>query len=63
MLHAGSERDFAAVFAALVRLRVEALVIGTDTLFTSRSEELAALAYRHRVLAIYQYPEFTLPAA
>ena len=59
MLHAGSERDFAAVFAALVRLRVEALVIGTDTLFTSRSEELAALAYRHRMPAIYQYPEFT----
>jgi ABC-type uncharacterized transport system substrate-binding protein len=59
VLHAGSERDFAAVFEALVRLRVGALVIGTDTLFTSQSEELAALAYRHRMPAIYQYPEFT----
>jgi putative ABC transport system substrate-binding protein len=59
VLQAGSERDFATVFAALVQLRAEALVIGTDTFFTSRSEELAALAYRHRVPAIYQYPEFT----
>jgi hypothetical protein len=30
-----------------------------DSLFTSRAEELAALALRHRVPAIYQYPEFT----
>jgi putative ABC transport system substrate-binding protein len=59
VVHASSERDFAAVFASLAQLRADALVIGTDTFFTSRSEELAALAVRHRVPAIYQYPEFT----
>ena len=59
VLNASSEQDFAKVFATLPRLQAEALVIGTDTLFTSRSEELAALAVRHRMPAIYQYPEFT----
>ena len=56
-LHASS--DFAAVFATLVQMRADALVISSDSRFTSRAEELAALALRHRVPAIYQYPEFT----
>jgi putative ABC transport system substrate-binding protein len=34
-------------------------VIGPDALFTGRAKELGALALRHRVPAIYQYPEFT----
>jgi putative tryptophan/tyrosine transport system substrate-binding protein len=55
-LHASS--DFAAVFATLLQMRADALVISPDSLFTSRPEELAALALRHRVPAIYQYPEF-----
>jgi putative ABC transport system substrate-binding protein len=33
-------------------------VIGPDALFTSRSEQLAALALRHAVPAIYQWREF-----
>jgi putative ABC transport system substrate-binding protein len=40
-------------------MRADALVISPDNVFTSRSEELAALALRHRVPAAYQYPEFT----
>jgi putative tryptophan/tyrosine transport system substrate-binding protein len=56
-LHASS--DFAAVFATLLQMRADALAISPDSLFTSRAEELAALALRHRVPAIYQYPEFT----
>jgi putative ABC transport system substrate-binding protein len=59
VVHASSERDFAAAFATLAQLRADGLVIGTDNLFTDRSEELGALALRHRVPAIYQYPEFT----
>jgi putative ABC transport system substrate-binding protein len=59
VLRAGSERDFATVFATFSQLRVDALVIGTDTLFTSQSAQLAALAVRYRVPTIYQYPEFT----
>jgi putative ABC transport system substrate-binding protein len=42
----------------LVQLRAGALVIGADALFNSRSEQLAALALRHAVPAVYQYREF-----
>src|SRR5262245_47147284 len=35
VLHAGNERDFDRVFAALVQLRAGALVIGADAIFTS----------------------------
>jgi putative tryptophan/tyrosine transport system substrate-binding protein len=57
-VHASSDRDFDAVFERLTQLRVGALVIGPDTLFTSRSEQLATLAVRHEMPAIYQFREF-----
>jgi putative ABC transport system substrate-binding protein len=57
-LHASNEREIDAAFAALVRLRASALVIGADALFNSRSEQLAALTLRHAVPAIYQFREF-----
>jgi putative ABC transport system substrate-binding protein len=59
VLHASTERDFDAVFATLDRLRAGALVIGTDAFFNSRSKQLAALALRHALPAIYQYRQFT----
>jgi hypothetical protein len=43
VLYASSERDFKLVFARLVELRASGLVIGTDSLFNTRKEELAAL--------------------
>jgi putative tryptophan/tyrosine transport system substrate-binding protein len=58
VLHASSERDFDTVFASLVQLRAGGLVIGTDALFNSRSEQLAALTTRHAVPAVYQFREF-----
>jgi putative ABC transport system substrate-binding protein len=59
VLHASTERDFDAVFAALAQLRAAALVIGSaDPFFASRAEQLAALALRHAVPAIYQFREF-----
>jgi putative ABC transport system substrate-binding protein len=58
VLHASSERDFDTAFATLLQLRAGALVIVTDALFISRSEQLAALTVRHRVPAIFQYHEF-----
>jgi putative ABC transport system substrate-binding protein len=59
VLHASTERDFNTVFATLLQLRAGALVIGSDALFSTRSEQLAALALRHAVPTIYQYREFT----
>ena len=40
-------------------LQVGGLVIGSDQFFNSRSGQLAALALRHSLPAIYQYREFT----
>jgi len=58
VLNASTERDFDAVFAKLVEFRAGGLVIGGDALFTSRSEQLAALAARHAVPAAYKGREF-----
>ena len=59
VLHARTERDFDAVFASLVQMRVGALVINNGSLFLSRIEQLAALTVRHAVPAISAYREFT----
>ena len=58
VLHASTERDFDAVFANLIRLRAAGLVIGAHAFFTARSEQLAALAVRHAVPAVYEIREF-----
>jgi putative ABC transport system substrate-binding protein len=58
VLNASTERDFDGIFAKLTRLRAGGLVIGPDVFFTSQREQLAALALRHAVPAIYQYHEF-----
>jgi putative ABC transport system substrate-binding protein len=58
ILHALTERDFGSVFAELVQLRAGGLVIATSPLFSTRSEQLAALAMRHAVPAISPYREF-----
>ena len=60
VLNAGTERDFDGVFARLIQLRAGGLVIGPDPLFTSLSEQLAALALRHAVPTIYQNREFAV---
>jgi putative ABC transport system substrate-binding protein len=59
VVHASIESDFAAVFAALVQRQIGGLVIAGDGLFVSRSEQLAALALRHAVPAIFQFRDFT----
>jgi putative ABC transport system substrate-binding protein len=58
ILHASAERDFDNVFAAVVEMKAGGLVIGTDSLFNTWKEELAALSIRHRVPTIHQYREF-----
>jgi putative ABC transport system substrate-binding protein len=59
VLNASTESEIDTAFATLVQLRAGGLVIGADALFSSRVEQLAALALRHRIPAIYQFPEFT----
>ena len=57
-LRASTEGDFDPVFAAVVRLRASGLVIGIDSFFTGRREQLGALALRHGIPAIYQDRDF-----
>jgi len=58
LLSAGTEHDIDAVFATLVGFRASGLVIATDALFISRSEQLAALAVRHAVPTVFQFRPF-----
>jgi len=58
LLNASSERDFVDIFEKLTQLRAGGLVIGGDPLFTSHSEQLAALAASHAVPTVYKGREF-----
>ena len=58
ILNASTEGDFEPAFATLDRLRAGALVIGPDTFFNSRSEQLADLALRHSIPATYDQRPF-----
>ena len=58
VLHASTERDFDTAFESLVKLRVGGLVIGTDPFFGLRTAQLAALATKHAMPAIYENGAF-----
>jgi putative ABC transport system substrate-binding protein len=60
ILHASTERDFDAAFAAVAQVQAAGLMIGTDAFFNSRIEQLAGQALRHAVPTIYQYREFAM---
>jgi putative ABC transport system substrate-binding protein len=58
VLHASTERDINTALATVARQQASGLVIGNDPFFTSWSEQLAALALRHAVPAIYEFRAF-----
>ena len=58
ILKASTESEIDAAFATLVQLHAAALVVSADPFFTSRREQLVALASRHAVPAIYPLREF-----
>ena len=51
-------RDFDAAFATLVRERADALVVGLRSVLHQPARQLAALALRHAMPAIYSLREF-----
>ena len=60
VVHASDSREIEAAFATLVRNRADALLVGTDPFFYSRRLQLATLAARHAIPAVYtvrEYPE------
>jgi putative ABC transport system substrate-binding protein len=60
VLNASAEGDFEGAFAKLIELRAGGLVINPDPFFIARNEQLAALALRHAVPAIYESREFVV---
>ena len=58
ILNASTADEIDAAFATLAKQRAGALLIGGDSFFTSRRVQLAMLAARHGVPAIYNAREF-----
>ena len=58
VLRASTEAEIDSVFATLTQLGVEALVIGPDNFFNTRTQQLATLALRFRVPAIFNDQPF-----
>jgi putative tryptophan/tyrosine transport system substrate-binding protein len=54
VLNVSTESEFDTVFATLDQLRADGLIIGSDVLFTTRSEQLASLTVQHTMPAIFQ---------
>jgi putative ABC transport system substrate-binding protein len=58
ILNISTEGDLETGFANLVQQHVGAVIVGTDAFFNNRREQLAALAARHAVPAMYYWREF-----
>ena len=58
ILRASTEQHFEPAFREIPRLGASALVIAVDSFFTARREQLAALALRHGIAAIYHDRDF-----
>jgi putative ABC transport system substrate-binding protein len=58
VLKAATASEIDAAFATLAQLRPGALVVANDPFFSTRREQLVALALRHSVPAIYAFREF-----
>jgi putative ABC transport system substrate-binding protein len=63
VLEASTERDFETVFATLARMPAVALVIGADSFFINRGQQLAALAIRMRFPPASIFANLSSPAA
>jgi putative ABC transport system substrate-binding protein len=60
ILSASTERELETAFAAVVKERASALLVGADTYFTSQAALIVALAARHAVLTIYEGRDFAV---
>jgi putative ABC transport system substrate-binding protein len=60
VLSAGTDRDIEPAFAMFSQQHVGAVLVGDSTLYTRRAEQLAVLAARHALPAIFPFREDTL---
>jgi putative ABC transport system substrate-binding protein len=57
-LQASRPSEIDAAFTAMSQRQVDALLVGIDTFFINRREQIVALAARNAVPAIYAFREF-----
>ena len=60
VVNAGTDSDLETAFVSFSQRRVGAVLVGTSTLYNRRMEQLAALAARHALPAIFPLREFAL---
>jgi putative tryptophan/tyrosine transport system substrate-binding protein len=60
VVNAGTDSDLELAFASFSQQRVGAVLVGSSAFFNRRTEQLAALAARHALPAIYPFREFAL---
>jgi putative tryptophan/tyrosine transport system substrate-binding protein len=60
VVNASADRDLEPAFATFSQQHVGAVLVSNSVLYTRRTEQLAALAARHALPAIYPYREFAL---
>ena len=58
IVSASSESELETAFASLIQQRAGALLVSTDSFFTSQRDRLVALAARHALPTIYSWREF-----
>jgi putative tryptophan/tyrosine transport system substrate-binding protein len=58
VLMAGSEREIDTAFTALAQQQIGALLVGADPFFSSRRNQVVALAARHTVPTVYMNRDF-----
>jgi putative ABC transport system substrate-binding protein len=58
VLHASTEQDIHNAFKALVRMRAQSLLVGSDPFFNGRREQLVTLAAHYAIPAIYELREY-----
>jgi ABC-type uncharacterized transport system substrate-binding protein len=55
-----AESDFETMFATLARERADALLVNSDVFFTSRRDQIVALAARHALPVMSAWREFPM---
>ncbi|MGC2690235.1 MAG: ABC transporter substrate-binding protein, partial [Pseudolabrys sp.] len=60
VLNASSEREIDTAFGSAVQQHVNAVVVGADSVFLSRRDQLVGLAARYALPAIYYVREFAV---
>ena len=60
VVNARTDSDLETAFATFSQQRVGAVLVGTSTFYSRRTEQLAALAARHALPAIFPYREYAL---